>query len=63
MPKHSQEALTLATHIAGVLKVSTFMGEIISTVPEVLFVTIGIIIYFATRKTMEAPPFEGLSKK
>ena len=46
----------LGTQVAKGLGVSLVMGEIISIAMGVLFAIIGIVLYFATRKTMEAPP-------
>ena len=46
------------------LGVSLVMGEIISVGIGLLFAIFGIVLYFATRKTMEAPPpFEEFREK
>jgi hypothetical protein len=44
--------------------VSLFMGEMISVALGLLFAIIGIVLYFAFRKKMEAPlPFEEFREK
>jgi len=54
----------IGTEVATEMGVSVFMGEIISIVIGVLFAIIGIVLYFATRKKMEAPPpFEEFKEK
>jgi len=46
----------IGTQVASEMGVSLVMGEIISIALGLLFAIIGIVLYFATRKTMEAPP-------
>lgn len=46
----------IGTEVATEMGVSVFMGEIISIGVGVLFAIIGLALYFATRKKMEAPP-------
>jgi amino acid transporter len=46
----------IGTQVAKEMGVSLVMGEIISVALGLLFAIIGIVLYFATRKTMEAPP-------
>ena len=46
----------IGTQVASEMGVSLVMGEIISIGIGLLFAIIGIVLYFATRKTMEAPP-------
>lgn len=46
----------IGTQVALEMGVSVFMGELISIVIGLLFAIIGLVLYFATRKTMEAPP-------
>jgi len=46
----------IGTQVAKEMGVSLVMGEIISIALGLLFAIIGIVLYFATRKTMEAPP-------
>jgi len=46
----------IGTQVASEMGVSLVMGEIISIALGLLFVIIGAVLYFATRKTMEAPP-------
>jgi len=54
----------IGTQIALEMGVSVFMGEIISTGIGLLFAIFGLVIYFATRKKMEAPPpFEEFREK
>ena len=54
----------LGTQIALELGVSVFTGKIVSVALGLLFVRIGIGIYFATRKKMEVPPpFEEFREK
>ena len=54
----------LGTRVAKEIGVSLVTGEIISIGIGLLFAIIGIVLYFATRKTMEAPPpFEEFREK
>ena len=54
----------IGTQVASEMGVSLVMGEIISIALGLLFAIIGIVLYFATRKTMEAPPpFEEFKEK
>jgi amino acid transporter len=46
----------IGTQVALEMGVSLFMGEIISIGIGLLFAIIGIVLYFAFRKKMEAPP-------
>jgi len=46
----------IGTQVSKEMGVSLVMGEIISIALGLLFAIIGIVLYFATRKTMEAPP-------
>jgi amino acid transporter len=46
----------IGTQVAKEMGVSLVMGEIISIALGLLFAIIGAVLYFATRKTMEAPP-------
>lgn len=45
----------IGTQVAKEMAVSLVMGEVISIALAVVFVAIGVIIYFISRKTMEVP--------
>lgn len=54
----------IGTQVSEEMGVSLVMGEIISVGIGLLFAIIGAVLYFATRKTMEAPPpFEEFREK